>query len=108
MCHRDIRRLARLDGHGDTDDLGFHVVETRRLGIERDEFGLPDRLVPAVERFPVQHGLVLAFGRWLLGFGFSRVAIELAQQHAQLEATVQFAQGVGIGIAGFQIGEGDR
>ena len=57
---RNVRGLAGRDGQRDADELGAHVGQARRLGVERDERRGGDALAPALERCHRDDGLVAA------------------------------------------------
>ena len=95
---RDVRGLAGFHRQRHADDFGLHVVEARRLGVDRDEPGLADFLEPLVERLPVQHGFIVA---GLSGFRFRRCirVAELAEQRAQFEMPVQLPEFVRVAVS---------
>ena len=53
-----VRGDARLDAAGHADDLGAHVVEARRLGVEGEELRGAERREPALEVLPAGDGFV--------------------------------------------------
>ncbi len=58
VMQRNVRRRAGLDAERDADDLGAHVVEAGRLGVEREEFRLAQPFEPALEMPPFVDRLV--------------------------------------------------
>ena len=101
---RHVGRAARLDRHGDADQFGGHVVEAGRLGIESHEPGGRDLLEPGVERFPVEHRFVIPLRRLGRGRRRAPVVVQLLEQRPQLEAPVQLAQFVDVGLRGLEFG----
>ena len=97
---RDVCCLAGLDGQRDTNNFRFHVVEAGRLGVECGEVSSPDRLMPAIERLPVEHGLVLALVRDRFGRGISGIPVELPQQRPEFVTTVYLTQSVDVRVPG--------
>ena len=66
---RNVRRGAGFDCEGDADDLGLHVIERRRFGVERKDVGAAERIEPAVEVRAFEHELVVAARRPASGEG---------------------------------------
>ncbi len=59
MGERDVAGLARAGGEREADDFGLHGVERGRLGVERDDAGLPGLRDPGLQPVEIAHGLVL-------------------------------------------------
>ena len=56
---RDVSGLAGSDRKRDADELGFHVDQAGRFGVERDQRRFRHALTPAFERGFGQDGLVV-------------------------------------------------
>ena len=60
MRERNVGGLAGRDRQRDADELGAHVGQARRLGVERDERRGGDALAPALELGRRDDGFVAA------------------------------------------------
>ena len=60
---RKIRRRARLDAEGKSDDLGAHVVEARGLGVDDDQRPPHAAREPTLEVLPAGQSLIVSLDR---------------------------------------------
>ncbi len=59
VLERHIGRDSRRSAERHADDLGFHVVEIGRFGVERKQFALAQHREPALQVAPLHDGFVV-------------------------------------------------
>ena len=84
---RNVGGFAGFDSQRNSYQFRFHVVDARRLGIDRDQLRRRDLLHPAREGLLRQHRFEFSFrDAYVAGCSSPSACAQLLQQAAQLEA----------------------